>query len=359
MGYKILTLNLGTTSTRISLYDGNEPIAEHSLYHPEEELAKNTEAEHVGIRERLIVTWLNETGYELSQIDAIAVRTGSLEKIVAGGAYLVNEALRNDLYKKYMPDRSLMHGNQLIMPIADALAKEFAIKIYAVEPANQNDMIPEARISGFPDIERSAVFHALNEKHVAKLQAEKLKKPYSQCNFITAHMGGGISVSCHQKGRVTDTTNCIGNEGAFSATRVGYLPVIDVVNLCYGGKYTKEELLKTLMSKSGVTAYLGTSDMREAEARAKAGDEEADLLFRTVAYRTAKEIGALCATVKGEIDGILLTGGMSHSEKMVGLITDCVERFGPVSVYPGERESEALAHCVNRVLVGEENSGVY
>jgi butyrate kinase len=359
MATKILTLNLGTTSSRLAVFEAGVCRAEQSLYHSEEENAKHTQDEHVGIRKAMIVEWLHGEGLELAGIDAIALRAGGLPKAVAGGTFLVNEALREDLYRKYTAGKPLLHGNQIVMPIADALAAECGAPLYVAEPANQNNMIPEARVSGFPGIERSPIFHALNEKNVARHQAAKLGKAYEDCNFITAHMGGGVSVSCHQKGRVTDTNDCLGSEGAFSATRVGGLPSMRVVDMCFSGKYTQEDIRRLFMERGGVVAYLGVSDMREVEKRMLAGDEKAALIWNSLAYRTAKEIGALCAVVEGGIDGIILTGGMVHSQRMANRIKAFVGKFAEVSVYPGEKESEALAESVYRVLSGAEKCGEY
>lgn len=359
MSKKILTINLGTTSTRLSVYDEAKMLSEKKLYHPDEELKAFTQKEHVANRHKMLIKWLAELNLKVQDIDAIAMRIPTLPKSILGGTIQVEGALREELSKKYSPDKPLTHGNDITIALADALCDGRNIPYYVVDPANQNNMIEEARISGHPLFERTTIFHALNQKRVAHLQAEALGKTYNECNFIVAHMGGGISVCAHQHGRITDTNNCSGEEGAFSGTRTGTLPARQLVQLCFGGKYTFEQVLGMLLWKGGVSAYLGTSDMREVEVRAEAGDEKAALIFRTVAYRTAKEIGALCAVIDGELDGIILTGGMSNSKKMCEMISDRVSRFAPVSVYAGERESEALAAGVLRILNHEEELAVY
>ncbi|MEG1592775.1 MAG: butyrate kinase [Oscillibacter sp.] len=359
MGKKILTINLGTTSTRVSLYDGENMLAKKDLYHPDSELKAFTQAQHVERRSAMVIEWMGEYGVKPETLDAIAMRIATLPKPVLGGTFLVEGALKADVSSRYAPDKPLSHGTDITVAMADVVCAGRNIPYYVVEPANQNNMIDEARITGLPLIQRTTTFHALNQKSVAHVQAEKLGKKYRDCNFVVAHLGGGISVSAHQHGRVIDTNNCGGDEGAFSGNRTGTLPALQLVQLCFSGKYKFEEIIGMLVWKGGVSAYLGTSDMREVEARVDAGDEQAALMFRTVAYRTAKEIGALCAAMDGELDGIILTGGMSHSKKMCEMITKKVGGFAPVSIYPGERESEALAEGALRIINHEEELAVY
>lgn len=359
MGKKILTINLGTTSTRLSLYDGAEMMAKKDLYHPDDELKAFTQKEHVVNRGRMVIDWMAECNVTAKDLGAIALRIATLPKPILGGIFLVEGALRADITKRYAPDKSLSHGTDITVALADMICDGLNIPYYAVEPANQNNMIEEARITGLPLIQRTTTFHALNQKSVAHMQAGKLGKTYKECNFVIAHLGGGISVSAHQRGRVIDTNNCGGDEGAFSGNRTGTLPALQLVQLCFSGKYKFEEIIGMLVWKGGVSAYLGTSDMREVEARIKSGDEQAALLFRTVAYRISKEIGALCAAMDGEVDAILLTGGMSNSQRMCDMIISKVGRFAPVSIYAGERESEALAEGALRIMNHEEELASY
>lgn len=359
MGRKILTLNLGTTSTRVAVYNEKEEIAKKTLYHSESELASFIQKEHVEKRAEMMRTWLDEISIRISDLHAVCMRVASLPKQVTGGVYKVEGLLREDIMARYEPDKPLIHGSDIIIPFTDALAGDCDIPYLCAEPANQNNMIPEARLSGHPLIERDTIFHALNQKSVARDLAEKLGKHYIACNFVIAHMGGGISVSAHQKGRVTDTNNCGGEEGAFSATRSGTLPARKLIDLCFSGRFTHEEMLDSTHPRGGVLAYLGTSDMREVEKRMQGGDKWAGLIFRTMAYRTAKEIGALCAVIEGDLDAIILTGGMAQSKVMSHLIEEKVKRFAPFYIYPGERESEALASGVLRILNREEALAVY
>jgi butyrate kinase len=347
-------MNLGTTSTRVTIYHDDTLFAENYLYHPDSERDSMSQEGHAKKRSQMLINWFDEVGFDPRDLDAISLRMGPLGIKNPGGVYAVEGSLLETFKRKYSPEDALYSGNSLCIPITDAIINGRAIPRYVVDPADQNDMIPEARISGLPEIERDTVFHALNHKMVARLEAEKLGKKYEDSNFVIAHLGGGISVAAHHKGRVIDTNNCSGSEGAFSGNRSGNLPTHQLIALCYSGKYSAQEMHLYVAKKAGVLAYLGTSDMREVEKRMNEGDEQAELLFSTVAYRTAKEIGALFVAMEDEVDAIILTGGMSNSKAMTRKISSYVERLAPVSIYEGERESEALALGALRVLRGEE-----
>lgn len=359
MGYKILTLNLGTTSTRVAVYEDEAQLAEKSLYHADEEIRTYTQQEHVNRRAAMMREWFAEIGINLSDIDMVSMRVATLPKVVSGGTYRVEETLRDDLCFRYKADGMLKHGTDIIIPFVEAVTEGYDIPIVCVEPANQNNMSPEACISGHPLIERNTVFHALNQKYVAAMLSDKLGKHYNDCNFVIVHMGGGISVCAHQKGRVVDTTNCAGNEGPFSATRCGNMPNRDIINLCFSGKYTHEEMINLMRGNGGMVAYLGISDMRDVEKLINEGDERAALLFRAMAYQTIKHIGAMCTIIEGDLDAIIITGGVANSKMMVDMISDKVSRFAPIYVYPGEKESEALASAALRILNSTDRVSVY
>lgn len=358
--YRILTMNLGTGSSKVGLFEDEELISKQTINHSEEELEKLiTMEQQLEYRKALILAWLEGLGFSMSDVDAIGLRVGTLPREVAGGTYLIEGLLEEDLMKKYFPDQPLPHGSRIIVPLAKSLAEGYDIKFYLTDPATMNELTPEARISGHPLIERDTIFHALNHKMVARETAKKIGKRYEDCNFIVAHMGGGVSVAAHEKGRIIDVTNCNGEEGCFSPTRTGHLPVRKVIELCYSGKYTLAEMLENTKGKGGVYAYLGTADMEEAERRAKAGDELSARVIKAMAYCTAKEIGACYAVLKGKVDGIIITGGIANSKWMTDLIEERVGDFAPVFVYPGELESEALAAGALRVLQGEEKAAKY
>lgn len=354
MGNKILTINLGTTSSRLSLWEDKSQIAEASLYHPDEKLQSLTQRQHVEERKGLIRDWLNENKTEIEELCAVAIRAATLPKEPSGGTFQVEGMLRADLEALYEPDAQLRHGRTIILPLLNELLKGNDIPVFVVDPANQNDMIPEARLSGQPHIERDTAFHALNQKMVARIEAAKRGKRYEDCNFVIAHMGGGVSVGAHQHGKVTDVNNCIGQEGPFSPTRVGYLPARKLIDYIFKNDLTHQQAIKLLTGDAGIKGYLGTTDMREVEKRIQEGDEMAALVHDSFAYKVAKEIGGLCAVIREEVDAIILTGGISNSELMVSKIRAYVEKFAPVLVYKGDYENEALAGGVQRVLEGKE-----
>ena len=220
-------------------------------------------------------------------------------------------------------------------------------------------MEPIARISGMPEIERISIFHALNQKAVARRAAKDLGKAYEDVNFIVAHLGGGISVGAHRKGKVIDVNNALDGEGPFSPERTGGLPVSALMKLCFSGKYTLAEMKKKVTGNGGIVAYLGTNDGREVVKRMDEGDKEAALIFEAMAYQVAKDIGACGAVLEGDVDGVLITGGLAHNNILTNWITERVKFVGPVMIYPGEDEMIALAEGGLRVLRGEEEGKVY
>lgn len=360
--YQILTLNLGTTSSKVGFFHDEKIIDKRNIAHFNDDITRYPTMElQVKYRKDLILKWLEEIGGSMSGIDAIGLRVGAaLPKEVGGGTFLVEGELEKDLRGNFVADRPLSHGIEIVLPLAEALSQGHDIPLYVVDPATINEMIPEARVAGHPLFVRDTMFHALNQKMVArKIAGERLAKKYEECDMIIAHLGGGVSVAVHEKGRVIDTNNCGGEEGSFSPARTGYLPVRQVIQLCYSGKYSMEEALELTMGKGGVFAYLGTSDMREVEKRIEGGDEYAELIYKSMAYRVAKEIGAGAAVLKGKVDAIIITGGLANSHRFSDLIKERVAAFAPVFVFPGDLESEALAAGILRVLRGEEQLQKY
>jgi butyrate kinase len=222
-----------------------------------------------------------------------------------------------------------------------------------------DELQPEARLSGHPLLPRRSIFHALNQKAVARRAAKDLGKRYQDCRLVVAHLGGGISVAAHDRGQVVDVNNALDGEGPFTPERSGTLPAGQLVELCFSGKYSRDEVMRMVKGKGGLAAYLGTTDVREVEKRIAEGDPEAEAVFRAMAYQISKEIGAQSAVLEGKVDAIVLTGGIAYSERLVKLVSDRVKAFAPVLVYPGEDEGRALAEGVLRVLEGEERALEY
>ena len=357
----ILVLNLGATSTKIAFYGDDNLVAKHNIEHVEQDLKKyQSPGEQLDYRKEMVLSWMEKIGRNIDEVNAFAIRGGRVKRPTVGGTYIVNETFKQEQLANFDPNGNLVHAGRMTLPLVYALADGRDIPIYFTDPATIDELVPEARLAGHPDFHRAPVFHALNQREVARRVAHnELGKSYEACNMVIAHMGGGVSVAAHQKGIVIDADDCTRGGGPFSPTRSGTLPMVQLVEACYSGKHSKDEVVSMIMGKGGVFAYLGTDDMREVERRIKEGDEKARLVFEAMAYQTAKEIGAYAAVLCGEVDAIVATGGIAHSERMTGLIRKRVGRFAPFFVYPGEYESEALAAGALRVLRGEEQPKTY
>jgi butyrate kinase len=251
------------------------------------------------------------------------------------------------------------HASNLGGILAREIASQLNIPAFIVDPVVVDEMEEVARLSGMPDIERISIFHALNQKAVARRAARDLGKSYEEANLIVAHLGGGISVGAHKKGRVVDVNNALDGEGPFSPERAGGLPAEGLLKLCFSGKYTMDEIKKKMVGKGGLVAYLKTNDAREVEKMIEEGNKEAELIYRAMAYQIAKEIGNCAAVLCGQVDAIVLTGGIAHSKMLTGWIKERVEFISQVMTYPGEDEMSALAEGGLRVLRGEEKAKEY
>ena len=283
------------------------------------------------------------------------VGRGGLLKSIEGGTYAVNDVMLEDLRNGVQGQ----HASNLGGIIANEIGKSLGIPSFIVDPVVVDEMEDVARISGIPEIERKSIFHALNQKAVAKRYAKEIGKKYDDINVIVAHMGGGISVGAHKLGRVIDVNNALDGEGPFSPERSGGLPTGDLVKLCFSGKYTFDEIKKKINGKGGYTAHLNTNNAKAVGDAALAGDEKAKLIQNALAYQVAKEIGKCAATLSGKVDAIILTGGIAYAKQIVEYIKEKVEFIAQVIVYPGEDELLALTQGGLRVLNGEESSKEY
>jgi len=350
----ILAINPGATSTKYAVFEGEKVLLKKTVEHQGEELQKFTRVfDQYQYRLKLITDNLEEAKIPLTSLEAVVGRGGLLKPLL-GGVYAVNPAMIADLEKA---DRG-EHASNLGAVMAYNLANQLGIPAFIVDPVSVDEMEPEARISGVPDLPRISMSHALNSKAVAHKVAKDMGKRYDELNFVVAHMGSGISVSPHKKGRMIDVNNAK-EEGPFSPDRCGGLPAQLLVKLCFSGEYTEQELMKRIMGSGGMYAYLGTKDIREAERRAINGDTEADLVLDAMAYQVIKEIGAMSAVLAGEVDRIILTGGIAYSQRIVDRIRSRVTFIAPIVVVPGEEELESLVQGAIRVLVGEEVAQSY
>ncbi len=353
----LLAINPGSTSTKIGLFQDDKQLWEDTQRYDTDVIGGfSSIAEQEDFRLNEIKKVLEEKGLNVKDLDCVVGRGGLLRPI-PGGTYRVNQAMMDDLTSaKYGS-----HASNLGGALALRLAKEAGRpdNAFIVDPVVVDELMDEARLSGLPEIERRSIFHALNQKAIARKVASDLGKPYEDLSLVVAHMGGGISVGAHLNGRVIDVNNALDGDGPFSPERAGTLPSGGLSKLCFSGSVTLGEMRKKLSGKGGLVAHLGTNDLREVIRRRESGDQHADLVFRSMAYQIAKEIGSRSVALEGKVDGIVLTGGLAYSDQFVQEITKYVSFIGPVMVYPGEDELLALSQGALRVILGQEKGKVY
>ncbi|PKQ60949.1 butyrate kinase [Labilibaculum filiforme] len=347
---RILAINPGSTSTKIAVFQGDKSVFLKNIKHSNEELAQFGKiSEQFEFRKNIIMKELIDAEIQIDLIEAVVGR-GGLVKPIESGIYSVNERLKEDLRIGVLGEHASNLGGLIADNIAQALPKA---KAYIADPVVVDEMIDVARVSGHPEFERVSIFHALNQKAIGRAYAQSVDKKYEDVNVIVAHLGGGISVGAHRKGRVIDVNNALDGEGPFSPERSGTLPAGALAKLCFSGNYTLEQVKKMIKGEGGLVAHIGTNDAYDVELKAKAGDEKAKLIQDAMSYQVGKAIGEMASVLKGEVDGILLTGGIAHNPDLVNYIKEMVSFIAPVVVYPGEDEMKALAMNGYMVLRGE------
>lgn len=348
--YYILAINPGSTSTKIAVYENNKLHYLRNIKHEMAELAPFAKiADQYEFRKNIIVEQLNEAGIPIDSISLVMGR-GGLMKPVEGGVYTVNEKMIADI-RNPMGEHESNLGGYIAYEIAKEIGK--GVGAYIVDPTCLDEMEEIARISGLPELPRRSFLHALNQKAVARRYARENGKQYEEMNLIVAHMGGGTSVGAHRQGRIIDTNNGLNGDGPFSPERSGSLPMGQFAELCFSGKFSHDDIKKKIKGKGGLIAYLGTNNAVDVEERIEKGDAYAELIYRAMAYQVAKEIGAMATVLKGEVDAILLTGGIAFGKMIIDEITERVQHIAPVCAFPGEDEMEALAFNGYLVLTGE------
>lgn len=353
---QILAINPGSTSTKIAVFEGTTPVFIQTIRHTTEELAPfKIVTDQFQFRKDLILHQLNEANIRPESIKVVMGR-GGLLKPVESGVFAINSKMLADLKNCTYGEHASNLGGLIASDIARSLPDA---KAYIANPVVVDELNELARFSGHPLFPRRSIFHALNQKAVARQHARSILRKYEDLNLIVVHLGGGITVGAHQKGWVVDVNQGLDGDGPFSPERSGTLPVGDLVRACYSGKYNEKEVLKMITGKGGLVAYLDTNSAYEVEQRAAKGDAQAKMVFDAMAYQVAKEIGAMGAVLKYNIDGILITGGIAHDKYFVNQITSYVHRLAPVHIYPGEDEMLALAMNGIRVLKGETKAQVY
>ena len=351
---KLLVINPGSTSTKIGIFENETSVFETTLRHSMEDLAPFKKmTDQYDFRMGIIVKALAEAGIDIEELSAVVGR-GGLVKPIAGGTYLVNEAMVRDLKIGVQGQ----HASNLGGIIADAIGQKIGKPALIVDPVVVDEFMDIARISGHPALKRRSIFHALNQKAIARQYAKDVGKTYEELNLVVVHLGGGISVGIHAKGRVIDANNALDGDGPLSPERSGSLPTGDFAALCFSGRYSLGDVRKMIAGNGGLVAYFKSNNMMELEERAKT-EPEVKLTIDAMVYQIAKEIAAMSTAVCGQVDAILLTGGIARSEYVTGEITKRVKFIADVHKYPGEDELAALAQGALRVLRGEETAKEY
>lgn len=356
MKHRILVINPGAGSTRIAVFDEESLVFEDTIRHtPDELLHFKSILEQHAWRKETVLTALKAHGIDLASLHAVVGRGGPF-KPLASGTYLVNETLISDIQEGNFQSE---HPSLLGAVIAKEIADSLSLNAYFVDPVSVDEFWEYARFSGLKEIQRKALSHALNVRMVAKKAAAALDKPYQQLNFLVIHLGTGITVAAHLQGKQVDSSNA-NEDGPFSPQRAGALPTIPLAALCFSGKYTPEEMKKTINRKAGLLSYCGTDDIKEIEQRIDAGDTTCALVYDAMIYQIAKECGAYAVVLKGKIDAIVITGGIAFSGRFIEKLKEWISFLCPtILVFPGEDEMEALARGVLRVLQNEESARIY
>ena len=353
MSYKILAINPGSTSTKIAYYEDKEKIFSESIDHDHKELDRFEKiTDQFELRKNLIIDVMKNHGVKKEELSAVVARGGLIVPLKAGG-YIVTE----DMKKRIINGPIIPHASNLGALIADAIAKPLGIPAYIYDAVSSDEMDDFAKITGIPEIKRESLCHVLNSKAMARKIAESIGRSYSECNFIVAHLGGGISISAHRKGKICDliADDC----GTFSPERAGTAPLVQMVDLCYSGKYSHKEMQKKVRGNGGLKALLDTSDAREVQRRINNGDKYAEKVYYAMAYQIAKGIAQLSVAFKGKIDGIILTGGVAYSEILTNWIKEYVRFLAPIYIQAGENELESLAFGAFRILNKQEEAISY
>ena len=364
MNSRILVVNPGSTSTKIAVFetegqraDGPSPdeVFSKTLRHDADELQRlGTIADQLDFRKEVVLDSLRENGYDIGDFTAIACR-GGLVRQLPSGTYRVNGALVRDCRIGICGQ----HASNLGALIGSELEREGGVPAFIVDPPVVNELSAIARYSGHPLIERTCVWHALNQKAVARRYAASVGKVYEDMNLLVCHMGGGVSVGAHVKGKVLDTEDAVSGEGPFSPERAGSLPVDKVIDICFSESLSKDEIKQMFTRRAGLLAYTGTNNVKELLVSAAKGNADVQKALDAFYYQVGKEIAAMSVAMKGQVDQIIFTGGIAYSKVVTDAISELVGWIAPVTVYPGEDEMQALALGVLRVIEGEEEAKEY
>ena len=355
MSIKSLIINPGSTSTKIGVFEDETLLFEETLRHSTEEIAQYASiVDQKDFRKQIILDLLAKKNFDINSLQVIVGRGGML-KPIPGGTYAVSDELLEDLKIGKQGQHASNLGGILAREIGDSIG----VPSYIVDPVVVDELMPIARYSGVPELPRTSVFHALNQKAVAKRYAKEKGVSYDSLNLIVVHMGGGVSVGAHEKGRVVDVFNALDGDGAFSPERAGAVPSGALIKMCFSGEYTEKEVYKKIVGNGGFNAYLGTNDMRDVAKMIADGDAHADEVREAFILQVCKNIGSMACVLKGKVDRIIVTGGIAYNKEVVDKMEERAGFIAPFTVYPGEDELLALAQGALRVLNGEEEAMKY
>ena len=355
MSIKSLIINPGSTSTKIGVFEDETLLFEETLRHSTEEIAQYASiADQKDFRKAIIMNLLKEKDFDIKSLGMVVGRGGML-KPIPGGTYKVTDELLHDL----VIGKQGQHASNLGGMLAREIGDEIGVPSFIVDPVVVDELCDVARYSGVPELPRTSVFHALNQKAVAKRYAKESGKAYESLNLIVVHMGGGVSVGAHKNGKIIDVFNALDGDGAFSPERAGAVPVGALIKMCYSGQYTEKEVYKKIVGNGGFNAYLGTNDMRDVEKMVNDGDSKAKEIRDAFIFQVTKNIGSMSCVLKGKVDQIIVTGGIAYDKGVVAGLKEAAEWIAPFTVYPGEDELLALVQGGLRVMNGEEEAMVY
>lgn len=357
--YKVVTINPGSTSTKVAYFEGDDMMFSKTIDHNADELAQfENVTDQYDYRKEAIAKALRDANVPVDDVKLFAARVGGLFGC-AGGVYEINPDGVLLYHSQRGAGLGAQHPNQLGAPIASAFAVANGGRAFAVNPPDVDEFIDVARITGIPGVYRESRIHALNQKENAIRYAKSIDKRYEDLNLVVCHIGGGVSVTAHRKGKMVDSNDIIGGDGPMAPTRSGAIPGKALVDMCFSGDYTHSDIASLFNKKGGFVAHLGTADAREIRKMIEDGDEYAKLIYDAFIYQIAKSAAGCFAPLDGDVDAIILTGGIANDEYLVAQIEGYLGKMAPIVVQPGEFEHEALCAGVLRVLRGEEELKMY
>ena len=355
MSIKSLIINPGSTSTKIGVFEDETLLFEETLRHTTEEISQYASiADQKDFRKKIITDLLEKKEFDIKSLNVVVGRGGML-KPIPGGTYAVTDDLLADL----VVGKQGQHASNLGGILAREIGDSIGVPSFIVDPVVVDELMPIARYSGVPELPRKSVFHALNQKAVAKRYAKEQGVPYESLNLIVVHMGGGVSVGAHEKGMIVDVFNALDGDGAFSPERAGGVPSGALIDMCFSGEYTKKEVYSKIVGKGGFNAYLGTNDMREVMKMVNEGNEKAAEMVDAFTFQVAKDMGSMACVLKGKVDQIIVTGGIAYNAPVIEALKERAGFIAPFTVYPGEDELLALVQGALRVMNGEEEAMKY